>query len=517
MDLSHLSLDALLRKFRAFGFQVEFRDDRWVECWVGDHSGSWCGRGADQQAAFADAVRAMVPAQRIRELFLASLATESRTEPEAASSPATSPEPKPKPEFIPAGRIVGHVDLGTPAKHNEPTEPLRNDREQCQTELWRIQDDIRWAAAELGELAPRRMQLIFLIWISEARAIEANFPYDARIVEDVHQIARAIADHAKHYWPGSVPALNLESTPARSAQTLKLTPGSRAPSTWTALALRARETLRDDEAISQFDDTGWMDAAARTPTPNEPDQKLSELWKQVEELTGPLLEAKPARILDLDQPSELREGILHAARQLRWLRGTSSHPERWGRIFGRLRCLSMHHYRVFPELAGILNRKYAPIHPWAEILHHLAWPSGQKVEQAHASLRKAALPFTRGKRILYLSTRKDPALEIRLKDLLEAGSMEWSDLRDHPLNARDAYESLAQQVRTRNYDLVIAATGFLDPNDGHELAAACKSADLGYVRSARGDALACLRAVLRDLAGAPEGTVEGAAGLPSRS
>ena len=380
---------------RALGWAVEIENrGAWFECWVQEGDASWLGRGETASQACDHALRQMVPSAIARAWVVGRL---DLTAAEPAAEPAAEAHELDEP---PVSRILGKVELPSSTQAKAAQEDAPEDRAEALALLHEILDEIRWSGPELGELAPRRMQLTFVVWIGRARAIERSHRNDPAITEAVHQIARGLSDHAARFWPGSVPALQFDSTPGVSARSLRLAADRRLPATWTELAQAAQEALENDEALATLDDDGWADRSACTPAPSAPDDRFGELWDELVTWTGPIERAAPEVEPDEHALKSLRAPAARIARWLRWLRGATASPEDWGRAFGRLRWLSTRFRWAFPELSEALDRRYCPPMNWStqlgltpssaaratEVKEHAAAQRQLAIKSLHAAL-----------------------------------------------------------------------------------------------------------------------------------
>ena len=122
--------------------------------------------------------------------------------------------------------------------------------------------------------------------------------------------------------------------------------------------------------------------------------------------------------------------------------------------------------------------------------------AGAEAEEGGADprqeLRERARAHTRGRRLLFVSNRKDPQLAGRLTEALQPAVLDWCDGKDHQLNAA------AERIRAGSYDLVLSATGFLSHSGDGKVRDAC-GPGTRYVPAFKGRELACLRALVRDL------------------
>lgn len=118
--------------------------------------------------------------------------------------------------------------------------------------------------------------------------------------------------------------------------------------------------------------------------------------------------------------------------------------------------------------------------------------AARAVPDPRLELRERARAYTRGRRLLFVSNRKDPQLEQRLNEALQPALLDWCDGKASQIDAK------AKRLQGGGYDVVIMATGFLSHSGENKLREACGRAT-AYVRAFKGRELACLRAVVRDM------------------
>jgi hypothetical protein len=183
-------------------------------------------------------------------------------------------------------------------------------------------------------------------------------------------------------------------------------------------------------------------------------------------------------------------------RTIRWLRVTDSDPERWGRAAGRLRWWATNREANLSSVSRELESSYAPERPWAEELGIATPVNGVNGESGNGAtsfngLLDAVRGLTSGKRLVFVSNRRDPDLELRLKDLLPEAALEWRVAEPKRL------ETLGESIQQGAFDVVLAAIGFQSLVTDHLLARACRLARVKYLRVNRGRPSACLRALAR--------------------
>jgi hypothetical protein len=103
------------------------------------------------------------------------------------------------------------------------------------------------------------------------------------------------------------------------------------------------------------------------------------------------------------------------------------------------------------------------------------------------------LRFTRGKRVLFVCNRTDPRHDGELLRTFGFGEVQ----RCEPGPRR--IESAAERIRSRSYDLVLAATGFMPHKAESALRRACARSGVTYVRVNKGRISACAQHLAREL------------------
>lgn len=98
-----------------------------------------------------------------------------------------------------------------------------------------------------------------------------------------------------------------------------------------------------------------------------------------------------------------------------------------------------------------------------------------------------------GKNVVFVSNRCDPKIRKQLEDSFDL-ELDWVELSSNEV------KSAVERIRGKQYEVVIAATGFLNHGDDGELGPAAREAGIPYVRAHRGRPLATARAILRDMA-----------------
>jgi hypothetical protein len=104
-------------------------------------------------------------------------------------------------------------------------------------------------------------------------------------------------------------------------------------------------------------------------------------------------------------------------------------------------------------------------------------------------LRARAVTRTRGKRAVLVSNRIDRDLEKRLRELLELDVLDSEEADPRRVDA------IVQAIGSRSYDIVLAATGFINHTVDGKVSRACRQAGVIYVRTNKARPTATLRAL----------------------
>lgn len=403
-----------------------------------------------------------------------------------------------------AGRSTAFFDRprSTPRAFNAPPPLVRRDVSaprvvdppRALEELDILLERIRDSRDELGLCSPERQRLAMLAWICEGRAHTDTFPDDLRIRERVGSISRQLTEIGKTFWPGSVTALQLQMQPRDLPRHVL---GGAAP-TWSRaaeLSERALHALEYSDERRGFDAYGWADIGHAFPLPENPGELMEQVIREVEACGGPLLPHAAPRDGDSRPDSA---SYARWVRSLRWLRAADVDPDRWGRLAGRLRWWATHRDPQHAVGARELEASYAPEHAWA---HELGMPlpidglglehEGETNGKAVNGLLDTVRGMTSGKRLVFVSNRRDPDLELRLKDLLPEAALEWRVAEPKRI------ETLGESIQQGAFDVVLAAIGFQSLATDHLLARACRLARVKYLRVNRGRPNACIRALAR--------------------
>lgn len=363
----------------AAGFQIRTESGAWWRCLIEEPGAAWSGEGSTEERAIVAAFERMVPSAQARAMLLASVrvAEEQATSSGAAEAPTSGTEmaaepsgSEPQPEPAPAVESAADGGTGRASLPPPPREPpSRLPLEEALAMLAQQSDDIRVTSRELGELAPSRLRLLMLHWITRARSVQESRPGDREVFEAVHGIANQIQELAFRLWPGSIPALQLSARPAECRPALMLDGAAPPLRSWAEVADAAQATLEIIEADRSRDGDGWADAAALQPRPNDPDGMLREACNRLDRLAAAW--ESPKRVPPpgtLRSDAAVRNGLVEIAQRVRWLRGGVSDVAAWSGLIGHLRRIAQHHENDCPELGRILHEEHRPTASWAKEL-----------------------------------------------------------------------------------------------------------------------------------------------------
>ena len=385
---------------RSLGYEILFRADGWTECLVVGHGERWLGRGTDNMSAIQDIERQMFPsfaasAARTRVTitlpsFSCDPVSEANTEsvvmkepPEEVGDPETQIE-TPAPEEMETGERVSteetvSTEEGPPAAQMsdtyvspQPDEPDVPDltKDEALEIVTALDDEITDGIDDMAVMTTMHQRLHIAAWIFRGRAVQEKFPRDSQIEEAVHQIAVRLTGICKVYWPGSVRALQVYTTPTQALEGLVRT--SKTPLKWAESAEILEVYLEDLEGRSNRDDFGWRDGAQCRPDAPDPDAVLSEAVHKITLVVGAIgepLDDKQRKIPGDHVLSEL-ETLVMAAHLLRWVRRSCSDHQLWGKAMGALRWASRQprDRGSMRALQDVLSDDYLPANSWAELL-----------------------------------------------------------------------------------------------------------------------------------------------------
>jgi hypothetical protein len=499
-----MSTEAARAVLEAAGYELVFREGEWVECLLLKDVEAWIGRGRDRDSALLDAVQKACPSSLALALFNEAMERRGGQGRSTAES-IVAGDPERAQGFTPivstpaAARTQAVSRIAMPRSRSQPPPLVRRDAGPARIDAGRALDEleilgerIRDSREELGLCSPERQRLAMLAWICEARAHTDTFPEDARIRDRVGSISRQLTEIGKTFWPGSVTALQLQMQPRDLPRHVLGGPAS----TWARAAELAERSLRTLEYTDErrgYDAYGWADAGSTRPSPQGPERMLEGLITDVEGIAGPLAHnAVPQKTEARPDPDSFQRWV----RRLRWLRGSDVNPDRWARVAGRLRWWACHREAPLVAPARELEASYMPDQSWARELNSTETSANGHSELA--SFPDHVLEDVRsamsGKRLVFVSTRRDPDLQAQLKDALPSAALDWRVAEPRRL------EALGEAIQHGAYDVVLGAVGFQSQGTDALLARACKLAGVRYLRVNRGRPIACLRALARDLA-----------------
>ena len=398
------------------GYSIAVRQDGWVSLLIRRGEERWVGDGADEADALADAVLKMFPSNLAWELLGDALA-----EAHALAGLGDSPPPHEAAEDAPAleqhlvqedapepfvdEAAAGVLDSGGQDEGPEPDEATTADHEPAAAAerlddtkvhigsapslgpavstapvsrapqvralpnlsvdealegITTLSETIDALLPEIAWMSPLYVRLQLTAWLGRARHLQEETQHAYEVELAVRRLAGRLGGVSKRWWPGSVPALQLSTTPHQAARGLKLTLAPAA--TWDDLAAAVEIVLEDEE-------DGWADGRALEPRPASVDQGFRRILSEMEALLGPLkVDGDPAALAfvgDVATGKALKEW----AQRLRWMRGVAPSGEVWARAMGRLRWASQYSSAARQHLEGWLDPETAPREgTWAKAL-----------------------------------------------------------------------------------------------------------------------------------------------------
>lgn len=498
-----MSDEGLRHVLARHGYRIRYREHEWVECLIASPSESFEGTGLDKTTAFQAALSKCFPSRIARELFEIAVSTASRTlalaptsEPEAPPAEASSNEVEIEPAVSEVGARLAVSSARMPplspasrspavlARSKEAIRGAQN-RDRSLDELTILTERIHECRDELAWSTAQRQRLAILAWICEARSHTDVFPEDLEIRDAVARVSRQLTEIGKAFWPGSVTALQLQMQPSDLPR--HLLGGS--PATWARaaeLAERALANLEHGDERRGHDPYGWSDAAALSPEPSDPSAILESLVSVVEGAWGPL-----DRFAEPRNPEDLPDPILYQqwVRELRWIRVQHVNPDRWARVMGRLRWWACRRNGPVQAEGRELEPGFRPERPWSRLLEQSGTDrSGGPLP--HELVEQVRHRYD-GKRLLLVGHRRDPVEQERLQGALPETRLEWRFPESQLL------EGVARYVGEGGFDGVLGALGLQSSGLDLALARGCRSISVPYLRTNRGQPLACLRALAR--------------------
>lgn len=231
-----------------------------------------------------------------------------------------------------------------------------------------ILDELEDNIEDVALMSTTHQKLQIADWIFRGRTIQEQFLRDREVEEAVHKIAQRLTDVCKTFWPGSVQALQVYSTPLQALDGLVRT--NKAPFKWAEAAEIIEQQIQTTEGRRDYDDFGWRDISQLKPDAPDPHAILCEAVTKIEsvigELGGPLDNKR--KVIGSDKIVNEIEELVMAAHLLRWVRRSVADKMKWGRAMGALRWASRQSRTGTNALREILGEDYRPSKPWAEML-----------------------------------------------------------------------------------------------------------------------------------------------------
>lgn len=458
------------------GYRVVFRENLWTECLVVVDGEAWSGRGLDEPASLLDAVRRMFPSAASVALLNRALAESPRdevpvlatavvpdplsvdrvvlfdredpVEPEGASGhvEAVTLDVRPEVEDVLVGAAVEAVfsePTATPIQEDEP-EPAMTPAEGLEI-VREIAREIEDERDDLALMTTSDQRLHIGAWIFRARAVQEKLLSRPEIEEAVHKIAQRLTVFCKQFWPGSVRALQVYTTPTQGLDGFGTRKMARS---WSDAAQIAEQEIEVISAQPGRDEYGWRDAPMLLPAAPDPEVVLHEAVAKIENLVGPLSASADDRPRRTDHTRLVRDvdQLVLAAHLLRWIRRTTPDRRTWGLAMGALRWASREigeaHNSV---IRAVLADGFKPPRPWAEILGRdpvvnmraklqkevmrttpaVGWPQEVLLEWLH----KAFQVFTNPQIAKLMSQAKEDVLCLTSEDFADADRNTRSRLR----------------------------------------------------------------------------------------
>ena len=208
-----------------------------------------------------------------------------------------------------------------------PEQPRLSVREALE-DVATLSETIDALLPEVAWMAPLHVRLQLTAWIARGRHLQEETLHADEVQAAVHRLAKRLDGVSKRWWPGSVTALQRDTTPEQAARGLNLALPS--GSTWDEVA-DAIEVLGEDE------EDGWADGRALEPRPAGVEAAFQRIVSNMEDLLGPLaVEANGSVLAYLSGPAT-GDLLKDWAQRLRWMRGVAPSGEQWARAMGRLR------------------------------------------------------------------------------------------------------------------------------------------------------------------------------------
>ena len=382
------------------GWRITLVQNGWWRCLIEEGGASWSGESATEQGAIEAAFARMVPSALARRELLAGW-SESLTalppEPEPVAS-AGEPERFEEPQQAEPGPVAEEPQSNSepiPAEAAEAAEaptrpaPPRLDLAEALDSLAQQKTELHEAFAELGELAPSRIRLVFLLWVARMRAVEQACPGESAVHAAGHAIANLIQEQAFALWPGQVPALQLSARP-RDCRWL-VYPEGEGPDLlhWSDVGDAASAALSQLDAEPGRDADGWADTLSLTPRPTDPNGILVEICRRMDHFASMWSDDERRVPSEQDlRDEDLCAALRDIAQRARWLRGGVSDARAWSGLIGHLRRIADRCRRDLPELSRLLDEAYRPqAGTWAKQLGQD--PEAKRRKRARRALLQA--------------------------------------------------------------------------------------------------------------------------------
>jgi len=387
-----MNTDHVKDMLERLGYRVVFRENLWTECLVVTDGEVWNGRGMDKTGSLRDVVRRMFPSAASISLLSRALAETTSVPLGPASHEAEIVEPQPVqtedvdlvvPDHAEPVELMDLVPVAAPEPEETVPEISRPESTTLQEEnepeivmtpaegLEIVREIAREIEDERGDLAlmtTSDQRLHIGAWIFRARAVQEKLLSRPEIEEAVHKIALRLTVLCKQFWPGSVRALQVYTTPTQGLDGLVSRKMARS---WSDAAQIIEQEIEMVAAQPGRDEYGWCDSASLVPASPDPGAVLVEAVAKIEILVGPVSMSADERERWTNRTRIVRgvDQLIRAAHLLRWTRKVTTDRHTWGLAMGALRWAS----RMIGEthnatLRSVLSDGFKPPRPWAEVL-----------------------------------------------------------------------------------------------------------------------------------------------------
>ena len=364
-------MDAQLRTFlEANGYRILERRHEWCECLILGNGETWSGAGAEAAEAFERAVSLCFPSTASRRALAQAMKANDASEavPHADELAPGTTELEPGAGNEPAAATHESEDSSEPEVVAPPrlvvvASPTEVEKRAASDALEALSARIDARRIEGSRLSPRRQRLLLLTWLAEARSWQSD-PHGIGASAPVLAIVKKLRALTDAWWPGTVSAFQIHSTPASTRSRDLRGFADEAPQTWAQVASLAAEALHAierEETAAGWDEDGWADRAQTAPPPPDPEGLLGTLAAEIEVEGGPLDGPQPKG--GAVPPAASLE---RWARRLRWLRGARGDDPRWGAIAGRLRFWAQR-ASGFSTAEEYLDPAYRPPRSWSSL------------------------------------------------------------------------------------------------------------------------------------------------------